>query len=233
MKIQVDSGASVSLISESLYDEQLKDCSLQPVAIHLSSYTGDTIPVLGKILVPVKYEGHEWKLPLVVVKGSKPPLLGRNWLQKIKLNWGKIFSLQGGKKNEQLTLQTMLEKHKDLFKDGYGKIKDFRAKIRVQSEAKPIFHKPRPIPYALRESVEKELERLQKNGIITQVERSEWAAPIVFVPKKDKAVRLCCDYKVTVNRYILPEEYPLPNAEDLFATLAGGAVFSKLDLSFT
>lgn len=127
----------------------------------------------------------------------------------------------------------MLEKHKDLFKDGYGKIKDFRAKIRVQSEAKPIFHKPRPIPYALRESVEKELERLQKNGIITQVERSEWAAPIVFVPKKDKAVRLCCDYKVIENRYILLEEYPLPNAEDLFATLAGGAVFSKLDLSFT
>lgn len=43
---------------------------------------------------------------------------------------------------------------------------------------------------------------------------------------------MCGDYKVTVNRCILPEEYPLPNAEDLFATLAGGIVFSKLDLSF-
>ena len=78
--------------------------------------------------------------------------------------------------------------------------------------------------------MEKELERLQKNGIITQEERSDWAAPIVVVPKKDKAVRLCGDYKVTVNRCILLEEYPLPNV--LFATLAGGTVFSKLDLSF-
>ena len=229
VKMQVDTGASVSLIPESLYQEQLKNCPLKPAAIHLSSYTGDIIPVLGKVLVPVKYGEQEWKLPLVVVKGSKPPLLGRNWLQKIKLNWGKIFSLQ---RTEPLTLQDMLEKHKDLFKDGYGKIKDFRAKIRVQSSAKPIFHKSRPVPYALREAVEKELERLQKNGIITQVERSDWAAPIVVVPKKDKTVRLCGDYKVTVNRCILPEEYPLPNAEDLFATLAGGIVFSKLDLSF-
>uniref|UniRef100_A0AAZ3NPL7 ribonuclease H n=1 Tax=Oncorhynchus tshawytscha TaxID=74940 RepID=A0AAZ3NPL7_ONCTS len=43
---------------------------------------------------------------------------------------------------------------------------------------------------------------------------------------------MCGDYKVTVNRCILPEEYPLPNAQDLFATLAVGKVFSKLDLAF-
>lgn len=79
--MQVDTGASVSLIPESLYREQLKNCPLKPAAIHRSSYTGDTIPVLGKILVPVKYGEQEWELPLLVVKGCKPPLLGRNWLQ--------------------------------------------------------------------------------------------------------------------------------------------------------
>ncbi len=59
--MQVDMGASVSLIPESLYQEQLKNCPLKPAAIHLSSYTEDTIPVLGKILVPVKYGGQEWE----------------------------------------------------------------------------------------------------------------------------------------------------------------------------
>lgn len=97
----------------------------------------------------------------------------------------------------------------------------------MQSDANPIFHKPCPVPYALWESVEKELARLQKNGIVTQMERSDWAVPVVAIPKKDKAVRLCGDYKVTVNRCT-----PLPNAEDLFATLAGGTVFSKINLSF-
>ena len=52
----------------------------------------------------------------IFVKSSKPPLLGRKRLQKIKLNWGKIISLQ---RNKPLTLKDMLENHKDLFKDGY------------------------------------------------------------------------------------------------------------------
>lgn len=40
------------------------------------------------------------------------------------------------------------------------------------------------------------------------------------------------NYKVTVNKCILAEEYLLPNVEDILATLAGGKVFSKIDLSF-
>uniref|UniRef100_H3AC64 ribonuclease H n=1 Tax=Latimeria chalumnae TaxID=7897 RepID=H3AC64_LATCH len=74
--------------------------------------------------------------------------------------------------------------------------------------------------------------RLERHGIISPIEQSEWAAPIVVVPKKDKSVRLCGDYKVIVDHCVEPEPYPLPNAEDLFATLAGGKCFSKLDLSF-
>ncbi|KAL1269150.1 hypothetical protein QQF64_031439 [Cirrhinus molitorella] len=72
----------------------------------------------------------------------------------------------------------------------------------------------------------------KKNGIISQIGRSDWAPPIVVVPKKDKTVRLCGDYKVTVNKCILPIEYPLPNVEDLLVTLAGSKFFSKNDLSF-
>ncbi|XP_071201633.1 uncharacterized protein K02A2.6 [Salvelinus alpinus] len=150
-----------------------------------------------EIQVPVRYEGKEWTLPLVIVKGEKSALLGRNWLQKIKLNWGEIFSLSKDKPVSQATLTNMLEKHKELFKDGYGEIQDFTAKVRVQEGTEPIFHKPRPVPYALKEAVEKELDRLQKNNIITKVARSDWAAPIVVVPKKDKTVRMCGDYKVT------------------------------------
>ena len=58
--------------------------------------------------------------------------------------------------------------------------------------------------------------------------QSEWAAP---VPKKDSSLRVCGDYKTTANQSADVDQYPLPNAEDLFATLAGGRVFSKIDLS--
>ena len=61
--------------------------------------------------------------------------------------------------------------------------------------------------------------------------QSEWAAPVVLVPKKDGYLRVCGDYKTTVNQSADVDQYPLPNAETLFVTLAGGRVFSKIDLS--
>ena len=60
---------------------------------------------------------------------------------------------------------------------------------------------------------------------------SDWAAPIVAVPKPDGTVRICGDYKVTINPVLQIDQYPVPKAEDLFSTLAGGQKFSKFDLS--
>ena len=60
---------------------------------------------------------------------------------------------------------------------------------------------------------------------------SDWAAPIVAVPKKDGKFRICGEYKVTINQVLDVEKYPLPNPNDMFTTLAKGRIFSKLDLS--
>ena len=93
------------------------------------------------------------------------------------------------------------------------------------------FYKPRSVPFAMRNLVEKELERLQMQGIIEPVKFSDWAAPIVPVLKKDGGIRICGDYKLTVNRAAKIDTYPLPCIDDLFAALAGGKGFSKLDLA--
>ena len=53
----------------------------------------------------------------------------------------------------------------------------------------------------------------------------------VPVPKPDGSVRLCGDYKVTVNPVIEVEKYPIPKVEDLPTVLVGGKKFSKIDLS--
>ena len=62
------------------------------------------------------------------------------------------------------------------------------------------------------------------------MEFSDWAAPIVPVLKGDGRVRICGDYKVTVNRLAKLDKYPIPRIEELFASLAGGKAFTKLDL---
>jgi hypothetical protein len=82
----------------------------------------------------------------------------------------------------------------------------------------------------MRPKVEKELEKLERDGIISKIDMSDWASSIVPVLKKDGSVRICGDFKVTVNQVLQVDQYPLPCIDDIFATLAGGRKFTKLDI---
>jgi hypothetical protein len=54
----------------------------------------------------------------------------------------------------------------------------------------------------MRGRVQQELQRLENAGIIEKVQHSEWATPIVPVVKPSGAIRICGDYKVTINKVI-------------------------------
>ena len=73
-----------------------------------------------------------------------------------------------------------------------------KATLQMHSETILKFHKARPVPFAIKEAVGAELDRLECEGILKKVNHSIWAAPIVAVPKKDGRFRICGDYKVTV-----------------------------------
>ena len=83
----------------------------------------------------------------------------------------------------------------------------------------------------MQEAVKSELDRLEQLGIITPVNFSEWAAPVVVVRKSNGAIRICGDYSTGLNDALQPYDYPLPLPEDIFARLANSIVFSKIDLS--
>ena len=74
------------------------------------------------------------------------------------------------------------------------------------------------------------LDRLEKEGVVTKVSHSAWAAPVVVVPKADGCIRLCGDFKVMVNHVLDVDKYPLPNPQDLLSALARGKRLTKLDL---
>ena len=95
-------------------------------------------------------------------------------------------------------------------------------KLHVDRNAKPIFFKPRQVPFALRGAVLQELERMQDEGIIIPVDTSEWATPLVCVPKTNGKVRLCGDYKVTVNQVIHTDQHLIPTPDEICVKVAGG-----------
>ena len=106
-----------------------------------------------------------------------------------------------------------------------------QAKLAVKPDAKPKFCRARTAPYALCDAIEKDLTRLQQLGVIESVIYSDWATPIVPVPKPDGSVRICGDFKVTINPVLQIDKHPIPKPEDLLTVLAGGQKFLKLDLS--
>ena len=153
-------------------------------------------------------------------------MLGRNWLAALKLDWHELHLI-----TQDNELQTILNSHSSIFNEELGKAVGITATLHVSDNAKPYFCRYRPIPHALRHKVELELQCLVEQRVIEPVESSEWAAPIVPVLKPDGTVRICGDYRLTINRAAKPDTYPLARVEDLFATLAGGKSFSKLDLA--
>ena len=63
-----------------------------------------------------------------------------------------------------------------------------------------------------------------------EVAWSEWATPVVAVPKANGLIRLCGDFKVTINSELKVDQYSLPRIEYIFANLAAAEKFTKIDL---
>lgn len=71
---------------------------------------------------------------------------------------------------------------------------------------------------------------MEAEKIIETVKFSEWAMPLVCVPKTDGSVTVCSDYWVTVNQAIHPDQHPIPTLDNVASILAKGKKFTKIDL---
>lgn len=123
-----------------------------------------------------------------------PRLAGSN-----QAYWNSVFRLQA----RDPQLEKVLEANKEVFEE--GPLQGTEAKIYVDPSAQPKFVKARPVTYSLKAKIELELDRLEREGIISPVEFSEWAAPIVPVVKPNGTVRICGDYKCTANQVSKPQ----------------------------
>ena len=196
IEFEIDTGASLTIISEELFNESFKNTGLHSSNIILKTYSGEKLNVMGKFPVPEnKHNGEVYNHSIYVVKGSGSAFLGRDMLTKIKLDWLSVNKVDN-------SLEILLRQYPALFSDRLGKMKDFQAKIHVKEGATPKFSKAQNVPFALQDAIIKELERLENEEILKPVSYSEWASPIVILPKPDGHIRICADYKRTVNPHI-------------------------------
>ncbi len=90
LQMEVDTGAAVSVISTATRDRLFPDCPLTHTSAVLTTYTGERLPLAGEIKVKVMCGEQRAVLTLFVVDGAGPSLLGRDWLQQIRLDWKSI-----------------------------------------------------------------------------------------------------------------------------------------------
>ena len=102
--------------------------------------------------------------------------------------------------------------------------------IKLQPNAKPFcLFIPRNVPLPLREKVQKEIQRMEKLGVISRVEEPiQWCAGMVVVPKPSSSIRICVDLK-PLNKSVMREVHPLPKVDITLAQLTGAKLFTKLD----
>ena len=181
--------------------------------------------------VTATVNGKSAEVDLYVVHTSGPPLLGRAWLMAFPLDWTKIKHLRReGCNDVQESVRALKAKDAEVFGDDPGCLRGVQAKLQLQPNAQPKFVRARPLPLALKPKVETEIRRMVESGVLTPVNWSDWATPVVPVPKPNGTVRLCGDFKVTVNPQLRVDQHPLPLIKDIFASLSGGQKFTKLDL---
>ena len=211
MLMQEDTGSSATMISTTMWIKAGKP-ELKPYrGPALRSYDGSVLKIVGVLEGVIEYNKRFELMSIIVVLSDKTfGLIGRD-----QLAVNTVHSITLEEKDERL-----------------GAIRNIKASLQVKENTCPIFHNARTIPLPLQEEANKEIKRMEKMGIITEIEAggSEWASPVVISRKPNGGIRLCCDYKTTINQYLLDDHYRVPDMETVFSKLADAKIFAKFDL---
>ena len=218
LSFKQDTGADVTVITEEAH-QTLQEPKLQRPSKALYGPTSTALRTLGQFTSTISVSNRTSEETIFVVQGLKMNLLGLPAITALQL----AHRIQATSTDVSIPDQFL-----NVFQ-GLGNFGD-PYKIKLREGAKPYaLHTPRHIPIPLRQQVKEELDRMERIGVISQVEEpTQWCAGMVVVPKKTGDVRICVDLK-PLNENVLREIYPIPKVDDTLAQMAGATVFSKLD----
>lgn len=240
VNLEVDSGAVLSFMSsirehkKYFSNKEIINCSYCLVTV-----TGEPIGVVGKMSVEVSGANGKKMLDLIITKSNHEyvPLLGRLWLDKLYPEWRKNIINEGlgvnmvcHSPNAVIVSKINGDSPYVLNDSADQSIAQYEAELVLKVDATPIFHTPYSVPFKLRETVKAEIDKLITSGKLIPIKHSDWATPIIAIPKSDGKIRICMDCKVTINRMIQTEHYPIPKIEDIFANLSEARIFCVINL---
>ncbi|XP_058816915.1 uncharacterized protein K02A2.6-like [Topomyia yanbarensis] len=229
VRLQLDTGSDISIISKRLWEKIGKPLTV-PANEQAATASGDCLQFLFKFSCDISFNGKQHTGQFYIVE--KPLyLLGIDLMDAFDLWSLPISTYCNNVTVPSVTLQSLKSAYPTVFRNELGLCTKTKVKLELIPGATPVFRAKRPVAYAVNSSVDNELDRLERAKIITPVDFSDWAAPIVVVRKTNGSVRICGDYSIGLNNALQPHQYPLPLPEEMFNKLANCTVFSRIDLS--
>ena len=143
----------------------------------------------------------------------------QDWRTKIRL--GASFE-----KNRD-RIERLLEPYQDMWSGQLGQLKATEHRIELEPGSKPVHQAPYRAGPLQREMEKKEIDNMLEKGVIEPA-TTDWASPIVFVPKADGSLRFCVDYR-RLNAMTVRDSYPIPRMDECIDSLGSATVFSTLD----
>ena len=210
--MQVDTGSDATIIPNNFW-RKMGSPKLNKSYVKLRQFDGSVIKTTGEFQALIEVDGKYSTAKVIVSDCCKPHgLLGTN-----------VISF----KSEALQVHEASGENAPV-----GMLKNFKARIQLASNYSPSFCHARPLPIHMKPLVVAKLEKMIKDGILEKVPSggSKWASPITIVHKPNGDIRICSDYKATVNPKICSDSYPLPSTETAFCELANMSYFAKIDL---
>ena len=138
-----------------------------------------------------------------------------------------VVKLNSLNSNEKQIVYDLLMKHKRVFLDKPGSLKNYAHVIRIK-ENKPFVKRPYPVPLHIEAQSDKEIESMLQMSII-QRSTSEYCSPLRVVLKKTGGVRVCLDARY-LNKLVGVNNESLQQIEQLMIKADNVKYFSTTDL---
>lgn len=228
-KGKCDTGAPCSLISYKDFIQFFDRKLLKPSHRPFFDYGGNSIKIVGEFFASVNYRDQTKTICLIVTDTDRPILLGEDFLHSFRFKLMQVNNIVTQSYNQFLL--SIKAEFSDVFKSELGRYSGEKVHLSIIDGVKPVFFKPRPVPLAWKSKIETQIKDLVAKDVLEQVDNADWGTPLVPIVKPSGDLRLCGDYKVTINKHLFDFKYPLPRIEEVFAALQGGTLFSKLDLN--
>lgn len=239
-KLQLDTASDISIISEDIW-VALGSPNTIPTMHTAQNASGGKLALLSQFGCNLQLNNITRTGTCFVTKVKHLCLMGIDWIELFGLWDIPITSVCNqltstpnqvlSTINRQRFIDEIQQQFADVFNTSLGLCTHIKAKLYVKPHTKSVFRPKRPVPYAALPMVDQELDRLEEIGVISRVNFSAWAAPIVAIKKANGTIRICGDFSTGLNSVLEDHQYPLPLPDDIFSTLTGGKFFSKIDLA--